>query len=403
MVAAVLLAVLLIAGFVLAWRRAALGRPLLVAAGMVIGGILAAGLVSLAANLFRAGDFWRAYPLVAYLAVYAALLAAMAAIWARWGRGIERRRMRAAAWLLILILGAALSLALPGATIFFLIAPAMALAAIALSNRSPSVAGVLAVAAILVQFLMVAQLLALMEILLIDGPLAAVAPLGAIAALPAIVETNAEASRPTLFVLLVVAVVMWIAALLVPRASAERPLGFSIDYFRDAAGQTADWAVATKQAPLPSGFPGRWHNAVLPYNGRTRWVSDARLLATPIPQARIAASEPTGVGRRIQLILSPGGGNSVAIRFPKDAKLLAMGLPGAAIQISKMASRKNRCCAVPAGPVKVSGSRLCWETPSPSSPSFSRPASGFRPRGNRWLRRGQATPYRNMRLTRPLR
>ena len=162
-VAAVLLAVLLIAGFVLAWRRAALGRPLLVAAGMVIGGILAAGLVSLAANLFRAGDFWRAYPLVAYLAVYAALLAAMAAIWARWGARHRARRMRAAAWLLILILGAALSLALPGATIFFLIAPAMALLAIAL-DRSPSVAGVLAAAAILVQFLMVAELLALIEI-----------------------------------------------------------------------------------------------------------------------------------------------------------------------------------------------------------------------------------------------
>jgi hypothetical protein len=55
------------------------------------------------------------------------------------------------------------------------------------------------------------------------------------------------------------------------------------------------------------------------------------LLTTPVPQARIAASEPSGAGRRIRLILSPGGGNSVAIRFPKDAKLLAMGLPGAAI------------------------------------------------------------------------
>ena len=60
------------------------------------------------------------------------MLAAMAAIWARWGAGFGRERMRAAAWLLILIFGAALSLALPGATIFFLIAPAIALAGIAL-------------------------------------------------------------------------------------------------------------------------------------------------------------------------------------------------------------------------------------------------------------------------------
>ena len=62
----------------------------------------------------------------------------MAAIWARWGGSFERERMRAAAWLLILIFGAALSLALPGATIFFLIAPAIALAGIALGAAASS-------------------------------------------------------------------------------------------------------------------------------------------------------------------------------------------------------------------------------------------------------------------------
>jgi hypothetical protein len=133
--------------------------------------------------------------------------------------------------------------------------------------------------------------------------------------------------------LLVVSIILWVAALMVPRASAERPLGLSIDYFRDATGKSARWAVATKQAPLPSGFPGQWSKAVLPYNGRTRWVSNAPLLPTPVPQARVAATEPNGAGRRIRLVLSPGGGNSVAIRFPKDAKVRALGLPGAAVPI----------------------------------------------------------------------
>ena len=331
--AAVALGLLLIAAFVLAWRRRALGKPLLVAAGMVIGGSLAAGVVSIVAGLVRAGDFWRAYPLVSYLAVYATLLAAMAAIWWRWGRGIDRRRMRAAAWLLIMIIGAALSLALPGATIFFLIAPAVALAGIALDARFPTAATMLGVSATIIQFLMFAQLLALIEILLIDGPLAAVVVLAALAALPAIVETDAAPSRPAVLVLTALAAILWAASLAIPRATAERPLGFSIDYFRDAAKGKASWAAATKQANLPAGYPGRWSKAVLPYNGRTRWVSPAPLLQTPVPTARVLASAPDGNGRRIRLALSPGGGNTVAIRFPKSSKVIALGLAGAAIPL----------------------------------------------------------------------
>lgn len=329
--AAIGLATLLVAGFVLARQRAALGRPLLVAAAMVVGGSIGAGLLSLAANLVRAGDFWRAYPLVVYVALYAAVLAAMAAIWWRWGGGIDRSRIRAAAWLLILTIGALGSFALPGATIFFLIAPALALAGIALSDRSPPAAKVLVVLAIIVQFLMFAQLLALIEMLLIDGPLTAGLPLAALAALPAIVETDARQSQPTVLASLAVAAVMCIAALAVPRASAERPLSFSVDYFRDATKDTAKWAAATKQAPLPSAFPGNWSKAVLPYNSRTRWVTPAPLLQTPIPTARVIASAPSGAGRRMRLVLSPGGGNTIAIRFPKDGRVLALGLAGGAI------------------------------------------------------------------------
>src|SRR5205085_12439675 len=123
--------------------------------------------------------------------------------------------------------------------------------------------------------LMLAQLLALIELLLIDGPLFAVAPLAALAALPAIIECDAGELRPTLRVLIVAALCLWIAALLVPRASAERPLAFSIDYFRDANRKRASWGVASKQAPLPAGFPGQWRKGVLPYNGRIRWIPPA--------------------------------------------------------------------------------------------------------------------------------
>ena len=125
-VAAILLGAPACRAFILAWRRKALGKPLLVVRAMVVGGALAASLGAIVANLLRPGDYWRAFPLIAYLALYALLLLAMAVLRARFGSGMDRERMRAAAWLLILLVGGAASLALPGATILFLLAPALA-------------------------------------------------------------------------------------------------------------------------------------------------------------------------------------------------------------------------------------------------------------------------------------
>ncbi|MFL6721699.1 MAG: M20/M25/M40 family metallo-hydrolase [Sphingomonas sp.] len=332
--AAALLTLLLAAATFLAWRRGALGRPLLVTAMAVVGGTAAAGVAGTAAGLVRAGDYWRAYPLIAYLAVYALLLLVMVAVLARFGRGIGRERLRAAAWLLILLIGAAATLVLPGASIFFLIAPAIALLAIALTSSSPGVTGPLAWAATIVQFVMFAELLALIEMLLVDGPLWAVAPLAALAALPALIEMDPARLRPALAVLLIGTIGLWAAAFAMPRASADRPLGFSIDYFRNVPGGTAYWAVASNQAPLPSGYPGKWHKAVLPYNGRPRWVSQAPLLATPVGSARVIASEPAGDGRRVRIALTRGGADTVSLRFPEDTKLLAAGLAGELVPIA---------------------------------------------------------------------
>jgi hypothetical protein len=331
-IAAALLALLIAAALVLAWRRNALGTPLLVTVMMVFGGTAAAAIAGIAASLLRAGDFWRAYPLVAYLPLYALIVLVMIAVLARFDR-FGRDRLRAAAWLLVLLLGGALGLALPGATIFFLIAPAVGLLGIALADRSVRAATLLAWAATIIQFVMFAQLLALVEMLLVDGPLWVVAPLAALAALPALVELEPARLRHALALLAVGTTALSAAALVMPRASAERPLGFTVDYFRDASRGTANWAIATKQAPLPAGYPGRWRKAVLPYNARARWVSQAPLIATPAAGARLVASAPAGRGRRIRIALSRGDGDSVAIRFPEGSKVLALGLPGQPVPI----------------------------------------------------------------------
>jgi hypothetical protein len=331
-VAAVVLGLLLLAALVLAWRLKAFGRPLMIAAAMLAGGTVATSIVAIVLNLLRPGDFWRAYPLVAYLALYALLVLVMGAVLARFGQ-VGRERLRAASWLLVLIVGAALSLALPGATVFFLVAPAMAIAAIALEERTPRIALLLAGAAAVVQFLMFAEMLALIEMLLIDGPLFAVVPLAALAILPVLAELDAARLRPALGVTGLAALGLSAAALAMPRYSAERPLGMSIDYYREANFGTANWAIATKQAPLPGNFPGTWRKNTLPYNGRTRWVSRAPLIATPVATARLVASAPAGHGRRIRIVLSPGGGDGVSIRFPESAQVLALGLPGGAVSV----------------------------------------------------------------------
>jgi hypothetical protein len=80
-------------------------------------------------------------------------------------------------------------------------------------------------------------------------------------------------------------------------------------------------------------MPGIWRKAVLPYNGRQRWVSQAPLIATLAATARLLASTPAGSGRRLRIAISAGGGDTVAIRFPESAKVLALGLPGEAVPI----------------------------------------------------------------------
>ena len=263
-VAAILLALLLAAALFVAWRRKALGKPMLVVLAMVVGGALAASLGAIVTNLLRPGDYWRAFPLIAYLALYALLLLVMAVLRARFGSGMDRERMRAAAWLLILLVGGAASLALPGATILFLLAPALAIVGITIDGRSPMLATILLLAAAILQFLMFAELLALIEMLFVDGPLWAVAPLAALAALPVLVELEPARLRPALALAAVATLGFTGAALAMPRSSAERPLGFSIDYFRDTTDGSASWGIATKQAPLPDQFPGHWTRGSCP-------------------------------------------------------------------------------------------------------------------------------------------
>jgi hypothetical protein len=257
--------------------------------------------------------------------------------------------MRAAAWLLILLVGGAASLALPGATILFLLAPALAIVGIAIDGRSPMLATILLLAAAILQFLMFAELLALIEMLLIDGPLWAVAPLAALAALPVLVELEPARLRPALALAAVATLGFTGAALAMPRSSAERPLGFSIDYFRDTTNGSASWGIATKQAPLPD------HSPAIGTRGSCPTTADP--LDFIRAAHRHAGRDGAAGGERScgwrtthPIALSPGGGDSVMIRFPEDAKLLALGLPGETVMVPATGEPKKATLRAPAAP-----------------------------------------------------
>ena len=331
-VAAALLLALLIATAVTAHRRKALWRPLGAVAGAVVGAVIVVAAIVEGAAAIRAGDYWRAYPIIAYLAVYATLLAVEAALLIRFARSFDRDRLRIAAWLLILTVGSIASLALPGATIYFLAAPLLALVAMAVGTR-PSLATALFWAAALVQLLLFAELLALIEMLLIDGPLSAVAPLAALAALPVLVEVlSSEKPRGAVLAMAVAALGLWAAAAIIPRTSEARPGAFTIDYVRDDVRGKANWAVASKQAPLPRAWDriGTWRSAEMSYNGRRRWITHAPVIDVPRPAIRLLSSTANGSGRRVRLAIERGGGDAVSLKFDKKVAVVAMGLPGRA-------------------------------------------------------------------------
>lgn len=330
----VLLGVLLLLFLVTAVRQHALGRPLLtIVAAMLLSGLLAFAADFLVSQM-RAGDYWRGYPLVTFLAIYAAALLASAAALTTIGRRADQDRLRIAAWLILLGTGAGACTVAPGAAIYFLFPPLLvALGALAARWWQPT-ARIGAIAGALLLFATFSEILSLLELLLIDGPYWILAPLAVLATLPLLIEAlpGTEAVRRpfVLWPASAVALGLWIAVLLVPRATADRQQLFTIEYLQDAAAGTALWAVSNKAVALPPAWArlGTWDLATVPYSNRRRWTTDAPLLPVPRATADVIASRDTPQGRLVSLVLRPGGHDTIALKLPPSAQLRSAGTPG---------------------------------------------------------------------------
>lgn len=317
----VLLGVILLFLFVESWRRRALGRPLAAMAAALVGALALAFVGHFIVQFLRPGDYWRAYPWVTSLAVYASALAACVFALSRIAGSADQARLRAAFWLLFTGLGAALCIVAPGAAIYFLLPPLAA--ALGMSGQrwfawSERVCGILA--ALLLYFTF-GPALGLFEELMNGGPLWAFAPLAAAIMLPALIELRPLAGQARLPAAL--AAIGWVAAGFAPAYSADREQLFTIEYVWDDAAHSARFAVNNDGAPVP--YAAQWTRTEMPYTTRRRWAAPAPALPITPPAVTLVGQHPVPGGRRLTLRLAANGAETIALIAPADAMLRGAG------------------------------------------------------------------------------
>jgi hypothetical protein len=320
---------LLLAGFaVLVWRRRrGTGR----AAGVIVLALadaaLAVFLLQRVAGWLRPGEFWRAHPDALALAIDLTALAAAAAALLWLAAPVPRDALRRAWWLLFLMLGAAVTLVAPGASIFFLLPPILAGAAL-LAGRGGRL---LHLAAWAVLFLGLGPLLYLMGVLLDFDAGWMFAPLAVLLVMPVLIELKpalgGERRGGVTAGLAGGALLAWGAALLLPAYSADRKQAFGIDYVRE--GAAAQWMAVNDGAPLPPGFSAFSKPVEVEWSWRRRHAAPAPAPADPMPVlAEKLGERQTAAGRVVTLRLSTGGGETVSIKAPGDADLRAASIGG---------------------------------------------------------------------------
>lgn len=330
---ALLAATLLLVGR-LAWtRRGGVKLAMAtVAVGLVDSAILGF-LGQSAIGLLRPGEFWRAHPQATALGLYLSAFAACTAALLVLARPLARDRLRIGFWLLFLLLGAGLSLAVPGAAIYFL-APPLVMGVAMLARRWERPAALLAWVLL---FLTWGPLLHLSEVLLDFDNGWIFAAIAALVMWPALIEMKpllVRLPRTGAFAAIVaLAVLGWAGAMTRPAYSEDRKQAFGIEYAWDQADAKARWLVVNDGAPLPAGFGDGFERGVeVPWSSRKRRAAPAPRLALDPPRVEKLAERSTPLGRRLTLRLTANGAQTVALRAKPEAGFLAASAGGNAIR-----------------------------------------------------------------------
>ncbi|MGE5563894.1 MAG: M20/M25/M40 family metallo-hydrolase [Bacillota bacterium] len=327
-------AVLLLAFAFLVWRRRAY-RALATAALALVGGAVAGWLGTVVMGALRAGTYWRANPEISFLAIYATALVAVVAIFVTMGRRLASEQLRAAFWLLFLLLGAGLAAVAPGAIIFFLIPPALLLAGVVAGRRYQPAEQIGAIAGLLFLLVTWGETLALTEELFSPGPLWIAAPVATLLMIAVLVEAQPvlrdAQRRPVIAFTALVALVGSAAAAAAPAYSPTHQQRFTIEHVTEFPSRKTYWSVLNDGAALPAAYSriGKWTHGKLPFSDRERWFA----AAPPAPDIKAPAVQPlevlqNGGERRITLRLHANGFDRIQLIAPADAHIRTAGVQG---------------------------------------------------------------------------
>lgn len=322
------------------WLARTRGGGLLLAMATVTVGLIDAAILGFlgqsAIGLLRPGEFWRAHPQATSLGLYLSAFAACTAALLVLARALARDRLRIGFWLLFLLLGAGLSLAVPGAAIYFLAPPLVAGAAM-LARRWERPA---ALAAWALLFLTWGPLLHLSQVLLDLDNGWIFAAMAALVMWPVLIEMKpllVRLPRSQAFAAIVaLAVLGWAGAMTRPAYSQDRKQAFGLEYAWDQTEAKGRWLIANDGAPLPAGFDKGFEPHVeVPWSSRKRWAAPAAGIPTDPPRIEKLAERATPHGRLLTLRLSPNGAETVMLRAKPDARFLAARTGGRAIRFGQ--------------------------------------------------------------------
>lgn len=333
---ALLVAGLLLFGWLARVRRGGVAlATATVAVGLVDSAILGF-LGQQAVGLLRPGEFWRAYSQATSLGLYLSAFAACAAALLVLARPLARDRLRIGFWLLFLLLGAGLSLAVPGAAIYFL-APPLVVGAAMLARRWERPAALLAWALL---FLTWGPLLHLSQVLLDLDQGWIFAAMAALIMWPALIEMKpllVRLPRTGAFAAIAaLAVLGWAGAMLAPAYSEDRRQAFGIEYAWDQAEANGRWLVAGDGASLPDGFGTAFEPDVeVPWSSRKRWAASAGGIPADPPRLEKRAERLVPQGRLLTLRLAANGAETVLLRAKPEAGFLAAGAGGGTVRFGR--------------------------------------------------------------------
>ncbi len=327
-----LLAVLVLGFAIVSYSRGGMLRGLALVVGAIVASAALAWVALFVMGLFRAGSFWRAYPIWTELGVDAcAILAAVVAVALIGGR-LTIAQLRASLWLVFLLVGAAVAFVAPGGVIYFLFPPLLALIGMLAQRWLPWAERAASVGAAILLWLTFGEVLALLEQLMVNGPFFVFAPLATLIAMPWLIEAKAllDSTGPRLAMAAsaVLALVGWAAAAAAPAYSADRQQRFVIQHATDTGSGRAYWSVVNDRKPLSKNFGNvaGWRRGKLPHVEGKRWIAPAATLADlKPPSIQLLGNAMHGKLRTATFRLQLNGAENATLVGPKDAQIMSAG------------------------------------------------------------------------------